>query len=81
VQINLFTEEEREEYDLERVWTLRRNEKNPLSADFDDLAETEWIYDDDDGQFDNWDPMDQSPGAFACLVVCLVVCLFVGLFL
>jgi ribosome-associated protein len=59
--VNLFTEEEREEYDLERVWTLRRNEKNPLSSDFDDVAETEWIYDEDDGNFDNWDPMDPSP--------------------
>lgn len=62
--INLFTEEEREEYDLERVWVMRRNEKNPLAADFDDIAETEWIYDDDDGQFDNWDPMDKSPEAW-----------------
>jgi len=59
--VNLFTEEEREEYDLERVWVLRRDERNPLSADFDDVAETEWIYDDEDGQFDNWDPMDPDP--------------------
>jgi len=60
--VNLFTEEEREEYDLERVWTLRRDERNPLAADFDDIAETEWIYDDEDGQFDNWDPMDEEAG-------------------
>jgi len=59
--VNLFTEEEREDYDLERVWVLRRDERNPLSADFDDIAETEWIYDDEDGQFDNWDPMDEDP--------------------
>jgi ribosome silencing factor RsfS/YbeB/iojap len=60
--VNLFTEEEREEYDLERVWVLRRDERNPLAANFDDVAETEWIYDDEDGQFDNWDPMDQEAG-------------------
>jgi ribosome-associated protein len=60
--VNLFTEEEREEYDLERVWVLRRDERNPLAADFDDIGETEWIYDDEDGQFDNWDPMDEEAG-------------------
>jgi ribosome-associated protein len=59
--VNLFTEDEREEYDLERVWVLRRDERNPLSADFDDVAETEWIYDDEDGQFDNWDPSEPEP--------------------
>jgi len=56
ILINLWTEEEREEYDLERTWVLRRNEKNHMSADFDDEAETEWIYDEEDEMQDDYDP-------------------------
>lgn len=44
------------EYDLERVWVLRRNEKNPLDPKFDEIAETDWIYDEEDGMFEEEDP-------------------------
>lgn len=44
------------EYDLERVWVLRRNEKNPLNPNFDEIAETDWIYDEEDGMFEPEDP-------------------------
>jgi hypothetical protein len=40
------------EYDLERVWVLRRDEKNPLNPEFDEIAETDWIYDEEDGMFE-----------------------------
>lgn len=56
ILVNLWTEEERQEYDLERTWVLRRNERNPFAAEFDELAETEWIYDDDDEPFEEFDP-------------------------
>lgn len=46
--VNLFTEEAREEYDLERVWTLRRNELHTTASSFDQEFETNWQYDDDD---------------------------------
>jgi len=45
ILVNLFTEPEREEYDLERVWVLRR-EKNPFIGD--SKEETEFVYDEDD---------------------------------
>lgn len=35
---------------------LRRNEKNPLDPAFDEIAETDWIYDEEDGMFEEEDP-------------------------
>ncbi len=31
---------------------MRRNEKNPLNPEFDEIAETDWIYDEEDGMFE-----------------------------
>jgi len=56
ILVNLWTEEERDDYDLEKTWVLRRYEKNPLSAQFNDELETRWIYDEDDGALDEDDP-------------------------
>eukprot|EP01126_Amoeba_proteus_P049047 TRINITY_DN5709_c0_g1_i1.p1 TRINITY_DN5709_c0_g1~~TRINITY_DN5709_c0_g1_i1.p1 ORF type:complete len:148 (-),score=43.86 TRINITY_DN5709_c0_g1_i1:15-458(-) len=57
ILVNLFTEEGRQEYDLERIWVLRRDERNVFSSDFDEAAETRWIYDEEDGMFDEEDPV------------------------
>lgn len=56
ILVNLWTEEERAEYDLERTWILRRNERNPFAASFDEEAETAWIYDEDDAAEEEYDP-------------------------
>ncbi len=48
ILVNLFTEEEREEYDLERTWILRRDDKNPFSPQYDEAEEDRWIYDEED---------------------------------
>lgn len=56
ILVNFWTQEEREEYDLERTWVLRRDEKNPFREDFNEEAETNWIYDDEDGMNEEEDP-------------------------
>jgi ribosome-associated protein len=48
ILVNFFTEEAREEYDLERTWILRRDDRNPFRSDYDEEAERRWIYDEED---------------------------------
>lgn len=56
ILVSFWTEEAREEYDLERIWVLRRDERNPFSSEFDEEEETAWIYDEEDMDENRNDP-------------------------
>lgn len=51
IAIELFTEERRKFYDVERLWVLRRSLEEEMDIDPDDLVRFQ--YDEEDGMYDD----------------------------
>uniref|UniRef100_A0A6B2LJE2 Iojap-like ribosome-associated protein n=1 Tax=Arcella intermedia TaxID=1963864 RepID=A0A6B2LJE2_9EUKA len=52
ILINIFTEEAREEYDLERTWVLRREPSFVYGAQEEVMKELKFVYDEEDGVYE-----------------------------